>query len=119
MKTKFSFLVVVLFCCVWASAHARPERSEPKVGSEISKPPVEVRIWFDEEVNPAMSWIHVLAPDGKEVDKKDTHQDAKDKKLLIVSLPLRLPPGTYQVQWQAYSVDGHRTHDQFKFVLKP
>ena len=119
MKTRISFLFVVLFCCVWTSAHAHPERSEPKVGSEISKPPTQVRIWFDEEINPASSRIQVFAPDGKEVDKKDTHPDSKDKRLLIVSLPERLPPGTYQVQWQAFSVDGHRTHDQFKFVVKP
>jgi len=119
MKTRISFLIVVLCCCTWGSAHARPERSEPKVGAEIAKPPATVRIWFDEEVDPAMSWIQVFGPDGKEVDKKDSHVDAKDKKLLIVSMPERKSPGTYEVKWQAYCVEGHRTHDQFKFVVKP
>ena len=119
MKTRTSFLCAVMIFCGWASAHAHPERSDPKVGSEIGKPPVQVRIWFDEEVKPAVSRIQVIGPDGKEVDKKDTHLDGKDSRLLIVSLPERVLPGTYEVRWQVYSVDGHRTHDQFKFVVKP
>ena len=118
MKTAIGFLVAVLLGVAGASGHARPEKSEPKPGEEVGKPPAAVRIWFDEEVMAATSWIQVLGPDGKEVDKKDSHVDEKDKKLLIVSLPERMVAGTYEVKWQAHSVDGHRTHDQFKFVVK-
>jgi len=118
MKSAIGFLVAVLLGIGGASGHARPEKSEPKVGEEMAKPPAAVRIWFDEEVVAASSSIRVLGADGKEVDKKDTHVDAKDRKLLIVSLPDRLAAGTYEVKWQAHSVDGHRTHDQFKFVVK-
>ena len=117
MKTLFAVIVVLSYASL-ASAHAMVERSEPRVGSEVGKAPPQVRIWFSEEVEPAFSKIQVFAADGKEVDKKDTHVDAKEKKLLIVSLAEHLGPGTYRVHWQVVSVDTHRTHDQFKFVVK-
>ena len=99
--------------------HATAERSEPKVGSELTKAPTEVKIWFSEGVEPAFSLIQVFAPDGKEIDKKDTHVDPKDKRVLIVSLPAHLFPGSYRVHWQVVSIDTHRTQNDFKFVLKP
>jgi methionine-rich copper-binding protein CopC len=118
MKNVTLFMLPLLCRAAFASAHATAEKSEPRVGSEISKPPAQVKIWFSEEVEPAFSRIQVFAPDGKEVDKHDTRTDPKDKRLLIVSLPEILPPGTYRVHWQVVSVDTHRTHDEFKFVLK-
>jgi methionine-rich copper-binding protein CopC len=117
MKYCATFLLGLLLSGSVAAAHARPERSEPSVGSEVKQSPAEVRIWFDEEIQP-VSEIQVLGSDGKEVDRKDTHVDAKDKRLLVVSLPRNLPVGTYLVKWRAMSVDSHRTHDEFKFVVK-
>ena len=55
---------------------------------------------------------------GKEVDKKDTHVDPSNKKLLIVSVP-ELPPGVYKVRWSVVSIDTHRTQNDFKFEIKP
>jgi hypothetical protein len=102
----------------FVSAHATAERSEPKVGAEVSKAPAEVKIWFSEAVEPAFSKIQVFAADGREIDKKDSHLDPKDKRLLIVSLAGDLSPGTYRVHWQVVSIDTHRTQNDFKFAVK-
>lgn len=112
-----AILLMAIPACV--HAHATAERSEPKVGSELTKPPTEIRIWFSEELEPAFSKIMVFAPDGKEIDKKDTHVDPKDKRVLIVSLPPKLLPGAYHVHWHVVSIDTHRTQNEFKFNLKP
>jgi methionine-rich copper-binding protein CopC len=99
-------------------AHAMADHSEPRVGSQLSRPPTLVKIWFTQEVEPAFSRIQVFGSDGKEVDKKDTHVDPQDHHVLMVSLT-PLPPGTYRVHWQVVSVDTHRTQNDFKFVVKP
>jgi methionine-rich copper-binding protein CopC len=118
MKYIIVITTILFTTASFVSAHATAERSEPKVGAEISKPPADVKIWFSEAIEPAFSKIQVFAPDGKEIDKKDSHVDPKDKRLLIVSLPGGLPAGTYRVHWQVVSIDTHRTQNDFKLVLK-
>lgn len=99
------------------SAHAFVDHAEPKVGSDVSPAPTEVKIWYTQAVEPAFSKIKVLDSAGQEVDKKDTGQDSNDKHLLMVSLP-PLPPGVYKVVWKVVSVDTHHTQGDFKFTVK-
>jgi len=111
------FLSIALGLCRVASAHAFLDHAEPRVGSKISASPTEIKIWFTQELEPAFSSIKVFDSGGNEVDKKDTHQDDKDKKLLKVSVAT-LSPGEYKVVWQVVSVDTHRTNGDFKFQVK-
>jgi methionine-rich copper-binding protein CopC len=120
---KVGFWVIV--CCLmalWimpaaALAHAFPDHSDPKVGSTVSGSPMQVRIWFDSDLESAFSNLMVHNMDGKMVDKKDCRVDASDPKLLKVSVP-PLPPGTYLVIWNVVSRDGHPTRGQFMFTIK-
>jgi hypothetical protein len=100
-----------------AEAHAFLDHAEPKVGSTIEKSPAEIKIWFTQNLEPAFSKIEVRDAQGKPVDKKDSHLDAKDKTLLLVSLP-KLPPGIYEVTWNVVSTDTHKTQGRFKFTIK-
>jgi methionine-rich copper-binding protein CopC len=111
-------LFLSLAICGLASAHAFLDHAEPRVGSNISTSPNGVKIWFTQELEPAFSSIKVFDASGNEVDKKDTRQDDKDKKLLIVSLPA-LSAGEYKVVWKVVSVDTHRTNGDFKFQIAP
>jgi methionine-rich copper-binding protein CopC len=119
-NVKFSAIVfvVALGLCDLAQAHAFLDHAEPRVGSKVAASPNLVKIWFTQELEPAFSSIKVFEASGKEMDKKDTHQDEKDKKLLMVSLPA-LAPGEYKVEWQVVSVDTHRTKGDFKFQIAP
>jgi methionine-rich copper-binding protein CopC len=112
-------LACVLFLAlqlpVWA--HAFLDHAEPKVGSTVTSPPAETKIWFTQELEPAFSSIEVSDAQGNEVDKKDAHLDSKDKTLLMVSLP-QLSPGTYTVAWHVVSVDTHKTQGHFQFTVK-
>lgn len=101
-----------------AGAHAFLDHSEPRVGATASKTPTAVKIWFTQHVEPVFSAIQVFGPDGKEIDKKDTHADPHDAGELIVSLSDG-PPGVYRVAWHVVSVDTHRTQGDFKFTVKP
>ena len=113
-------LTVVLFLILQspAWAHAFLDHAEPKVGSTITNSPRELKLWFTQNLEPAFSSVQVQDSQGKaEVDKKDMHQDEKDKSLMIVSLP-HLSPGIYTVIWRAVSVDTHHTQGHFKFTIK-
>ena len=119
MKTTAS-LLALLVCLITPRsllAHAFLDHSDPKVGSEVSAAPTEVRIWFTQEIEPAFSSIQVFDAGGKEVDKKDCHQDSKDKTLLIVSIPADAGPGAYKVSWHVISIDTHKTQGDFKFTI--
>ena len=119
MNRHFLIITVSLLAAVAprAEAHAFLDHSEPKVGGAVTNSPAEVKIWFTQELEPAFSSIEVKNARGKEVDKKDVHLDAKDRSLLIVSLP-QLPADTYTVTWHVVSVDTHRTQGQFEFTVK-
>ncbi len=98
-------------------AHAYPDHADPKVGSTVSAGPSMVRIWFDSDLEPVFSAIHVQDQSGKNVDKGDGHVDTADPTLLEASVPL-LAPGTYRVLWDVVARDGHRTSGNFSFTVK-
>jgi methionine-rich copper-binding protein CopC len=73
-------------------AHAFLDHAEPAVGSQIRSSPVEVRIWFTEKLEPALSRIQVFDAADSEVDKQNADIDGSNPALLEVGLP-QLKPG--------------------------
>ncbi len=100
-----------------ARAHAYLEHAEPKVGSTVSAAPASVRIWFDSDIEPAFSSIEVQSPAGTQVQQGTARVDSSDPKLLEVSIPDQLAPGTYKVSWSVVARDGHRTSGDYKFTV--
>lgn len=100
-----------------AWAHAFLDHADPKVGSVVNDSPSEIKIWFTQEIEPDFSTIEVRDGQGNQVDKKDSHQDSNNKKLLVVSVP-KLADGEYTVTWSVVSTDTHHTHGDFKFTVK-
>jgi hypothetical protein len=100
-----------------AWAHAFPTRAQPAIGGTVSPAPTELRIWFSEKLEPAFSHVDVRDASGAQVDKGDAQVDAKDPRLLSVSLKA-LPPGAYKVSWHVVSIDTHATKGDFTFTVK-
>ena len=115
MKRIIFFLILVVGS-TRLEAHAFLKHADPGVGSTIQTSPGEVRIRFTENIEPAVSSIHVFDASGKEVDKRDLHLDRSDHALLHVSLP-PLGAGTYKVVWRVVSVDTHVTNGNFTFRI--
>lgn len=109
------FLGLALSSQAWA--HAFLDHADPKVGGTVVASPPELKIWFTQNIEPAFSSVEVRDKKGAQVDKKDMHLDAKDKSLMVVSLP-PLPVGTYTVTWHVVSVDTHKTQGSFEFTIK-
>jgi copper resistance protein C len=111
--------VLLLALATVAFAHAFPDHADPKVGSEVTTAPTEVKIWFTDELDGGQSRIQVFDAADKQVDKLDSHLDPKDSTILIVSLPAALPPGTYKVVWSVVCSCKHATNGDYTFVVKP
>jgi methionine-rich copper-binding protein CopC len=123
MQKQFVAFVIALLGVIAAAvrveAHAFLVRAEPRVGSKLNKAPTEVRIWFSEPVQQAVSSVHVFDPTGKQVDKNDAHIDRSDRALLHISLKPSLSPGSYKIIWRVTSVDKHVTNGDFRFQVVP
>src|SRR5690348_5377843 len=70
-----------------ALAHARVLRSEPSDSAVLSKPPREVRVWFDSAFLPGFISAQLLDVNGHVVGSVDAQRDSNDKELLILTLP--------------------------------
>jgi methionine-rich copper-binding protein CopC len=111
-------LTSALSLTVPAQAHAFLDHAAPAVGSRVHGAPLEVRLWFSQELEPAFSAIRVVNETGAQVDKRDKAVDPGDRTQLRVSLP-PLPSGTYKVIWRALSSDTHVTEGDFVFEVAP
>jgi copper resistance protein C len=100
-----------------ASAHAFPERADPRVGAVIRGSPPVVRIWFDGELEPAFCQVVVTDGSGRRIDQGDARVDVGNRRLIQVSVPA-LAPGIYGVHWAVLSIDGHRTTGDYRFTVK-
>lgn len=101
-----------------ASAHAFPERSRPRVGATVTKPPHTVRIWFDAGLEPLFCTLRVKNAQGQWVSSGKGHvKPGTHDRLLEVAVP-PLPPGKYHVYWSVIAVDGHHTEGRYPFMIR-
>ena len=117
-----SILALALFdLAVWSSpaaAHALPERFEPRRDATLRASPVEVRILFGGDIEPAFSTIEVTDAARQRMDKRDARVDGRNRRLLRVHLGA-LGAGVYRVTWQILAIDGHRNQGTYMFTVRP
>lgn len=114
-------LIVSMFLaglCGRADAHAFLESAVPPVGGNASAVS-ELRLTFTEALEPAFSTVSLRHSGGAPVPGAKTAIDPHDPKVLIVTLPQKLPPGQYKVQWRVVSVDTHHTQGDYAFTVSP
>jgi methionine-rich copper-binding protein CopC len=120
MRTPFWFITLLFWVGATCSggAHAFLDHAEPAVGSQVRVAPAQVKVWFSEKLEPALSRLQVFDATGQEVDRRDVHSDPTSAAALEVSLPV-LKPGKYKVVWRVVSVDTHATGGTFGFEIVP
>lgn len=120
MSTKSpiaAFALVAAIAGSPAQAHAKIESSQPKADSELQAAPKEIRLRFNEALEPAFSKIVLMDAKDAEVALPKVALDKSDPKVMFTAVPA-LPPGQYRVRWSAMSHDGHKTKGQFAFRIK-
>ncbi|MFO1088020.1 MAG: copper homeostasis periplasmic binding protein CopC [Hyphomicrobiales bacterium] len=101
-----------------AFAHAHLTTTTPAANSTVSASPTELDLKFSEDLNLKFSGVKVLGPDKKAVQTGQPMLMDGDT-TLMVPLTSALAPGAYTVQWHALSKDGHKTHGDYTFTVKP
>ncbi len=103
-----------------AHAHAFLARSEPAAGAVLSQSPVEVQLWFTEDIEIAFSDAQVIDGSGQRYDSPNgfhVHYDLTNPGILMQP---EMGNGAYTVIWNVLSaVDGHRTKGAFSFFIGP
>lgn len=117
VRGAFLALTALFVATGGAFAHSGLQRAEPQADSKFKRPPTEVKLYFSEQLEPAYSSVQVESEKGEKADRKDSHVDRSNPKLLRASLA-PLEPGTYTVIWRVLSVDSHVTQGRFKFHVE-
>lgn len=100
-----------------AQAHAKLQSSDPAAGSTVASAPKQLRLTFNEALEPAFSKIVLSDAKQTEIKLPQAAIDQGDASVLIVALP-PLASGAYRVQWTAMSHDSHKTKGEFIFHVK-
>lgn len=100
-----------------AEAHALLVKAEPARRAALVQAPHELKLWFNEEIEPAYTKLTLLDAAGKPVTDAKFVVPADNRKLMVLALPA-LDPGKYTVKFRVLSVDGHVVESAYDFVLK-
>lgn len=101
-----------------AQAHAKLEAAQPPIGGTVTAAPSELDLKFSEALDLKFTGIMVTGPDNKEITTGNAVL-VDGGKTFGVSLPAGLAAGIYKVEWHVLSRDGHKTHGEYKFTVKP
>jgi hypothetical protein len=99
-----------------AHAHAYLDHASPRVGSTVKTPPSEVRLWFNQALEPKFTSAQVRSSSGAVVASGGV--DPANAKEIVVRVNA-LPAGSYKVFWKVLSVDSHHTEGSFGFEVRP
>lgn len=100
-----------------AAAHSRLVKSEPASRAVLDTVPKELKLWFNEGVEPAFAKVWIVPAQGPQIPLAN-HRGEADQKLLIVTLPDNLPAGPVVIGYHMLSVDGHTVEDKLTFTIK-
>jgi len=109
--------VIVVTVAGPASAHAQLESTQPNQSSVLLTSPSQVVLHFGEPVEIDFGSVRVIGPAGSRVDNGGTHHPSGDTHAVAISLPPRLPDGTYVVAWRVISADSHPVQGGFAFQV--
>src|SRR5712692_1537063 len=116
----FAICLMLLFPGI-SLPHAILLRSDPAKDAVLPVAPRQVRMWFSEALNPALSTAVVVNGAKKSVDIGNALVSPSDSTEMDVTLKPNLPPAVYVVIYRTDSnVDGHILTGSFLFsVARP
>jgi len=100
-----------------AFAHAKLQSSDPQAGSTLGAAPKQVRLKFNEALEPAFSKITLLGAGNREIPVAGTAVDKADPSVMTAQLPA-LGAGAYRLRWSTMTHDGHKTKGEVAFTVK-
>lgn len=115
-----SLLVVLglgLLCAGQASAHAELDHSDPPADALLPASPPQITLYFTEEIEPSFSRVTLDDQTGRPIAGV-TGNPGPAPTIMLVTIPRRLPNGTYSVVWHTVARDdGHASDGYFAFTI--
>ena len=68
------------------AAHSRLVKSEPSARAVLDTAPKELKLWFNENVEPAFAKVWIVPAEGPQIPLT-SHGDSSDPRLLTVAVP--------------------------------
>jgi len=102
----------------FAWSHAGLVKSEPGRRAVLSTSPQQMRLCFNENVEPKFSSVSVAGEGDAAVILGALTTDVADPKCIVAPITATLSPGRYTVKYKVLSVDGHVVDYGFQFTLK-
>jgi len=100
----------------FAAAHAVILEAVPRPDSAVPSTFSGVVLRFNSRIEKPLSRLWLRGPDGGRRPLRVSVDGAPDRLIAPVS---SLVPGTYAIEWQVFSADGHVTRGRFPFVVGP
>jgi len=98
--------------------HTHLTRAEPAVDSTVKEAPTQIRLWFNESPEVALSGATIIKADNSPVGV--VKMAATDDTLSVAGkVPVALAPGQYTVLWRTGSKDGHAVRGKYTFTYDP
>ena len=97
-----------------ASAHLALRTSSPAAGAQLDRAPDAITLWFTQRPQLGFSRLSLTGPSGSVVLGAIA---ADTGNALRAAIPTPLGPGSYRVQWQTASADGHPIRGEFRFTI--
>jgi methionine-rich copper-binding protein CopC len=107
--------LAILLLSFLLMAHTQPIKLEPAPGATLRQAPAEIRLTFPEPVGPNPSIILTPPNSFTPLPGINTQQDPAQPGQIFATLP-PLAAGTYNVQWQVQSSDGHSLTGTYSFT---
>ncbi len=95
-----------------AVPHLKLDRSSPASGADLTEAPAEIRLFFSEAPEVAVSRIALSWAEG-EIDLGEI--EAGPENSIAAKIQEQLVPGSYTVAWRTSSGDGHPIRGTFDF----
>lgn len=98
--------------------HTHLTKAEPGVDATVKEAPAQIRLWFNEPPEVALSGATIVRADNSPVGV--VKMAATDDSLSVSGkVPVALAPGKYQVLWRTGSRDGHAVRGKYSFTYDP
>jgi methionine-rich copper-binding protein CopC len=98
-------------------AHGKLESATPASGSTVDAAPEELRLTFNEDLEPAFSSAKIADSTGAAVTQKKANVEASNPRVMTLAVP-KLASGSYTVQWAVMTADAHKTKGAYTFKVK-
>jgi methionine-rich copper-binding protein CopC len=98
--------------------HTRLVRSEPAKDSVVRLAPTELRLWFSETLDLAVTRVTLADGNRQPVAVNALTRAEGADAPIVAPLNAALPDGNYTVTWSTSSKDGHPVRGTFRFSVR-